>query len=386
MRISILGSTGSIGQSALRLLRDAPEHIEIATLVGGHNIAQLIEDARHWRPDHVVSAFEEHHAALSDALRPLGIGVASGPDAIAEAAQMPVDVVLSAIVGAAGVSGTYAALAAGNAVALANKESMVCAGALMKETARHNDTAIYPVDSEHAALDQLLRDEPRERLRKVIITASGGAFLDWPQEKLAQVSVAEASSHPNWNMGQRITIDSASLFNKALEVIEAKELFDLHPDQIEVLIHPQSIIHAMACFCDGAMMAHMGVPDMRHAISYGISKRKRMILPLDFVDFAQLQQLTFFAPDESRYPSLRLAKEVIAAQGAWGAVFNGAKEAALDHFIAGHISFLDMFAVVSDVMDKMGAESGISHVCTSIDEVLAWDHLARQSAGTVVRH
>ena len=253
------------------------------------------------------------------------------------------------------------------------------------ETATRHGARILPVDSEHSAIFQALTGEDIGAVRRVVITASGGAFRDWPLEALAKASLEEASTHPNWNMGQRITIDSASMFNKALEVIEAREFFGLDPAQIEVLVHPESLVHALVGFCDGALMAHVGPHDMRHAIGYALNWPERRPLPVDALDLAAIGQLNFRAPDPARYPALGLAREVMAMRGLSGAVFNAAKERALDHFIAGRIGFLDMSDVVQEVLARLSAENGLIDAGITLDSVTRLDHLSRRCADAVVQ-
>ena len=381
-RVSIFGATGSIGQSTIDLIRRAPDRFEVVALTGGGNIAQLARDAVDLKAQLAVTAFDNRLDDLRAALAGTGIEAASGQGALIEAASRPADWIMSAIVGAAGLAPGMEALKQGTTLALANKESLVTAGPLlMAEAARHGAT-ILPVDSEHSALFQCLIGEERAAVERVVITASGGAFRDWPLEKLSEATVAQASAHPNWDMGQRITIDSASMFNKALEVIEAKEFFGFLPDQIEVLVHPQSIIHAMVGFADGGLMAHLGVPDMRHAIGYALNWPERGAVPVERLDLAKLGTLTFEAPDEIRFPALRLAREVMAAGGHTGAVFNAAKERALDHFIAGQIGFTQMSEIVEAVLAEMGAGEGM-HAPMTLDTVLQTDQMARDVADRI---
>ncbi len=237
------------------------------------------------------------------------------------------------------------------------------------------------MDSEHSAIFQALAGEPLDRVERIILTASGGALRDWPVEALARATVAEALAHPNWAMGQRITIDSASMFNKALEVIETREFFGIDPDRIEVIIHPESIIHSMVGFRDGAIMAHMGAPDMRHSIGYALYWPERRELPVARLDLAQLATLSFRAPDLTRYPALRLCREVMRLRGLAGAAFNAAKEVALDHFLVGGIGFMDMAGIVEDTLDRLSAAPGLEKAAITLEDVLAMDHLARVRAG-----
>ena len=382
-RVSIFGATGSIGCNTVDLIRHAPESYQVVALTGGRNVATLAEQARTLRAEVAVTAFEECHDALRAALAGTGIETAAGPEAVIEAATRPADWVMSAIVGAAGLPPGLKALEQGTTLALANKESLVTAGPLLLETARRHGARILPVDSEHSAVFQALVGEDMAAVERVIITASGGAFRDWPIEKLAEATVAEASSHPNWAMGQRITIDSASLFNKALELIETREYFGVEPDQIEAVIHPESLVHAMVGFKDGGLMAHVGPPDMRHAIGYALNWPERRDLPVERLDFARIGSLTFRAPDATRYPALGLAHEVMRQRGLAGAVFNGAKEAALDAFIAGHIGFPDMAAVVADVIEIMSGE-GLGKAAVTLDSVRQADQMARTRSEDII--
>jgi 1-deoxy-D-xylulose-5-phosphate reductoisomerase len=383
-RISVFGATGSIGQSALDLIARAPERYDVVALTGGRNITQLAKDARVLNADVAVTCYPECYQELKDLLAGTDVEVAAGPDAITEAAARPVDWALSAIVGAAGLVPGLEALAHGTTLALANKESLVTAGPLLLGRAKAHGATVLPVDSEHSAVFQALVGEHMSAVERVIITASGGAFRDWPIEKLATATLAEASSHPNWAMGQRITIDSASMFNKAMELIETKEFFNVPPEMIEVLVHRESLIHAMVGFHDGALMAHVGPPDMRHAIGYALHWPERENLPVERLDLAKIGSLTFEAPDEARYPALRIAKEVMAAGGLSGAVFNAAKERALDGFIAGEIGFLDMSTVVAVTLDKMSSEHGLQSQPLTLDNVLETDRLARIYAGEAI--
>ena len=269
-RVSILGATGSIGQSTIDLIARAPQEYEVVALTGGRNIARLAADARALRAEVAVTAEEALLPDLRAALVGSGVEAAAGRAALLEAAARPADWVMSAIVGAAGLAPGLRALEQGATLALANKESLVTAGPLVMGTAARHGARLLPVDSEHSAIFQALAGEDAASATRVIITASGGAFRDWPLERLAAATVAEASSHPNWDMGQRITIDSASMFNKALEMIEAREFFGFEPARIEVLIHPQSLVHALVGFADGGLIAHVGPPDMRHAIGYAL--------------------------------------------------------------------------------------------------------------------
>ncbi|MEM9576773.1 MAG: 1-deoxy-D-xylulose-5-phosphate reductoisomerase [Pseudomonadota bacterium] len=383
-RVSIFGATGSIGQNTIDLIARAPHEYDVVALSGAGNIAQLAADARRLGAEIAITAHDHLLEDLKSALEGSGVEAAAGDAALVEAASRPADWVMSAIVGAAGLAPGLKALEQGSTLALANKESLVCAGALMLQTARQHGARLLPVDSEHSAVFQALVGEDISAVERIIITASGGAFRDWPLEDLKKATLDQASSHPNWDMGQRITIDSASMFNKALELIETKEYFGVKPGQIEALVHPESLIHAMVGFKDGALMAHVGPPDMRHAIGYALHWPDRRALPVDRLDLAQIGQLTFREPDESRWPALRLAREVMQAGGLSGAVFNAAKETALDGFIAGQIVFPDMAVVVEEVLTKLSGQPGHIDATMTLDNVARIDHLARQEAQSVI--
>ncbi len=384
-RVSVFGVTGSVGESTFDLLmrQGGPAAFRTVALTGGRNTARLAEMARALRAELAVTAHDDALPDLRDRLAGSGIEVAAGARAIAEAAARPADWVMSAIVGAAGLVPGLVALQQGATLALANKESLVTAGELLMATARAHGARILPVDSEHSAIFQALAGEDMAAVDRIILTASGGALRDWPMERLAHATVEEALAHPNWSMGRRITIDSASMFNKALEVIETREFFGIAPEQIEVILHPESIIHSMVGFRDGAVMAHLGAPDMRHPIGYALNWPERLPLPVARLDLARLGRLTFRAPDLARYPALRLAGEVMAARGLSGAVFNAAKEVALDWFLDNRLGFLDMAAVVEETMARLSAETCLGKVAAGLEDVLSADHLARQRAAEV---
>ncbi len=386
-RISIFGATGSIGENTIDLVRrqGGPEAFCTVALTGGRNVTRLAELARELDADIAVTAYPECLDALREALAGSRTEAAAGPEALAEAADRPVDWTMSAIVGAAGLVPGLRSLRHGGTLALANKESLVCAGALMMAEAARHGARILPVDSEHSAIFQALQGEDRARAERVIITASGGPFRDWTAAQLAAATPEQAAAHPNWDMGQRISIDSASLFNKALEMIEAREFFGFAPEQIEVLVHPQSIVHALVGFADGGLMAHLGPADMRHAIGYALSWPDRAALPVERLDLARIGQLEFRAPDEMRFPAVRLAREVMAQGGLAGAAFNAAKEAALDAFLAGEIRFPDMAGCVEAVLGQLDAAGNLTSATIDLDKVQAVDHLARLKTAEAAR-
>ncbi len=381
--LSVFGATGSVGESTFDLIMRAggAKTFRTVALTGGRNVARLAQMARDLRAELAVTAYDDCLPALREALAGSGVQVAAGAGAIAEAADRPADWVMSAIVGAAGLVPGLRALSHGATLALANKESLVTAGPLLMATAARYGARILPVDSEHSAIFQALAGEDIGAVERIILTASGGALRDWPIERLAKATVKDALAHPNWSMGARITIDSASMFNKALEVIETREFFDVSPEQIEVIIHPESIIHSMVGFHDGAVMAHLGAPDMRHPIGYALNWPARSPLPVARLDLAALGQLTFRAPDLARFPALRLAREVMQARGLAGAGFNAAKEIALDRFIAGGIGFMDMAGLVETTLAQLAAGAGFAKSDPSLEDVLQMDHLARVRAG-----
>lgn len=383
-RVSVLGATGSIGQNTLDLIGRDPEGFRVVALTGGRNVMKLAADARRLSAEIAVTAHEDSLESLRDALAGSGIEAAAGAGAIAEAASRPVDWAMSAIVGAAGLVPGLRVLEQGATLALANKESLVTAGPLVLDTARRHGATLLPVDSEHSAVFQALRGESLASVERIVITASGGPFRDWSLERMESVTVAEASRHPNWRMGQRITIDSASLFNKALELIETHEFFGIAPERIEVLVHPESLVHALVGYIDGALIAHVGPRDMRHAIGYALNWPQRRPLPVQRLDLAAIGRLTFEAADEVRFPALRLARAVMAEGGLAGAAFNAAKEVALDGFLAGRVLFTGMAEVVERTLDRLTAAGSLGNVAITLDNVSRADAEARDLARRLI--
>jgi len=383
-RVTIFGATGSIGQNTIDLIARDPDGYKVVALTGGANVDRLAADARRLRADLAVTAFDDRLEDLRAALAGSGVEAAAGPAALIEAAARPADWIMSGIVGAAGLAPGFAALRQGTVLALANKESLVTAGPLLMAEARRHGAQILPVDSEHSAVFQALAGEDPATIERIVITASGGAFRDWPLEDLAAATPEQAATHPNWAMGQRITIDSASMFNKSLELIETKEYYGIEPERIEAVVHPESIIHALVGFNDGALMAHLGAPDMRHAIGYALNYPGRRHLPVDRLDLAALGSLTFRPLDEDRWPAVRIAREVMRIGGMAGTVFNAAKETALDGFIEGRIGFNDMAAVVETVLDRISSEGSLSSAPINLDTVQEMDHVARRHARDVI--
>jgi 1-deoxy-D-xylulose-5-phosphate reductoisomerase len=382
-RVSIFGSTGSVGQNTVSLIEEAggPEAFEVVAVSGAGNVALLAEQARRLGARIAVTADETRLDALRDALAGSGVEAAAGQAALVDAAAEPVDWGMSAIVGVAGLAPGLRLAEHGGILALANKESLVCASDLLRRTCGACGTRLLPVDSEHSAIFQALRGETAEDVERIILTASGGPFRDWPTEKMAFATPEQAKAHPNWDMGVRISIDSATMFNKALEVIEARALFDVAPEVIEVVVHPQSIVHSMVGFRDGSIMAHLGPSDMRGPIGFALNWPERRTLPLDRLDFAALGRLDFLPSDPERFPALRLAREVLDMGGLSGAVFNAAKEAALDAFLLRAIGFLDMAVLVEHVLETAGPAVAAEGPGYDLDAVTEADAEARRLAG-----
>ncbi|MGO4437962.1 1-deoxy-D-xylulose-5-phosphate reductoisomerase [Rhizobium sp. RAF56] len=381
-RLTIFGATGSIGQNTLDVLnqlggRDA---FEVVAITGNSNVGLLAEQAKACGAELAVTASDDQYFALRDALAGSGIEAAAGREALIEAGARQSDWVMAAIVGTAGLEPTLAAARRGADIALANKECLVSAGELFVKAVAAGGGRLIPVDSEHSAIFQSLEDGQHHAVERIILTASGGPFRTWTREQMAGVTAEIARAHPNWSMGLKISIGSASMFNKALEMIEAKHLFDLHPSQIEVVIHPQSVIHSMVGYTDGSVLAQLGSPDMRTAIGYALTYPNRPTLNVERLDFAKLARLDFEAPDEVRFPALRLARTALERGGLQGAVMNAGEEIAFHAFCAGRIGFLEMADIAEQVMEDMtgfGSAGGM-------DEVFAADTEARRRAGEII--
>lgn len=351
--VTILGSTGSIGTQALEVLSNYPDRFSVEVLTANNNFRLLAEQARRFLPDSVVIGNKEHYSELKKTLNDLSVKVYAGSDAIEQVAEAGnSNLVLAAMVGYSGLKPALRAVQAGKIVALANKETLVAAGHLMRKSARESGSFIIPVDSEHSAIFQCLVGEGDNRVEKITLTASGGPFRDLTSEQLMEVTPAQALRHPNWDMGSKVTIDSASLMNKGLEVIEAHWLFDLPPEKIEVIIHPQSVIHSMVHFSDGSVKAQMGVPDMRVPILYALSYPDRLETDLPRLDFSTCTSLTFFQPDTLRFRNLALAYRALEAGGNIPCALNSANEIAVTSFLCGEIGFVQMPDVVEYALDK----------------------------------
>jgi len=352
-RIAILGSTGSIGTQALEVVREQPARFEVELLVAGRNAGLLISQAQEFRPNAVVIGDESRHAEVRDALFPLGVKVYAGAEAVVQAMHMDsIDMVLTAMVGFAGLRPTLAAIEAGKPIALANKETLVVAGDLVTRLAKAKGVNIYPVDSEHSAIFQCLAGEWDNPIEKIILTASGGPFRGWPKAELATVTKAQALKHPNWAMGAKITIDSASLMNKGLEAIEAKWLFGLRPEQVEIVVHAQSIIHSLVQFRDGSIKAQLGLPDMKLPIQYALAFPQRLPTAWPRFNFNTCSSFTFEQPDLEAFPNLRLALEAMKRGGNAPCVLNAANEEAVEAFLQERIGFLEMSDLIADRLAK----------------------------------
>ena len=352
-KIAILGSTGSIGTQALEVIEEHPDMFEAYALTAHHQVDLLIRQARRFMPEVVVIANEQHYLELKEALADLPVKVWAGADAIAQIIRMePIDMVLTALVGYAGLRPTIAALEAGKAIALANKETLVVAGELITTLAKENNAPILPVDSEHSAIFQCLSGTWNNSVEKIWLTASGGPFRTKTPDELATVTKEQALRHPNWNMGAKVTIDSASMMNKGFEMIEARWLFDLLPEQIEIVVHPQSIVHSMVQFEDGAVLAQLGLPDMKLPIAYALSYPKRLKTAAPRLDFRQYASLTFEEPDMERFRNLAYAFEAIRKGGNMPCILNAANEIAVSAFLEDRAGFLQMSDVIARTMEK----------------------------------
>jgi len=373
--IAILGSTGSVGCNTIDVVERYPNDYRVDALTAHSNVDRLIEQALRLKPCFAAIGIETLYGKLKDGLAGSGIVAAAGRAAVIEAASRPSDWVMSAIVGAAGLEPTLAAVRRGAMVGLANKETLVCAGSLMmKELGKHG-AVMLPVDSEHSAIFQVFEFEKRDAIEKIILTASGGPFRTKSIAEMTAATPAQAVAHPNWSMGAKISVDSATMMNKGLELIEAHHLFQMPEPQIEILVHPQSVIHSMVAYQDGSVLAQLGTPDMRTPIAYALGWPKRIAAPSARLDFAKVATLTFEAPDPIRFPALRLAREALKAGGRAPTVLNAANEIAVAAFLSGKIGFMDIPALVETVLEAMPqAELG------SIEDVITTDAEARRVA------
>ena len=374
-RLSLFGATGSVGQSTLDLVRRDGESWRVTVLTANRDVAELAKLAREFRPDVAVIADETRYPALRAALAGTGIEAAAGADALVEAARCPADLVMAAIVGTAGLAPTMAALEAGTDVALANKEALVSAGALMTAAARASGATILPVDSEHNAIFQCLAGGRIEQVRRIILTASGGPFRTMTAEAMAHVTPAQAVAHPNWSMGAKISVDSATMMNKGLELIEAHHLFPVGLDRIEILVHPQSVIHSLVEYVDCSTLAQLGSPDMRIPIASALAWPQRMVTPCAPLDLPAIARLDFEAPDEARFPATALCRAAIAEGGARPAQLNAANETAVAAFLDGRIAFPAIVDTVKRVLD-----ADAPAVPASLQDIFSVDAASRTTA------
>ncbi len=379
-RIALLGSTGSIGSQALDVISRYPEEFIVDTLIAGNNVDLLARQAREFKPGSVVIGNIDHFRQLKEDLRGTDIKIFAGAEAMEEVvASTTVDVVIASIVGYSGLRPTIAAIRAGKKIALANKETLVVAGEIISRLSSESGSQIIPVDSEHSAIFQCLAGESGNTIEKITLTASGGPFIDWSEEMLKNVKPGDALRHPNWDMGNKVTIDSASMMNKGLEVIEAKWLFKLTCNQISVIIHPQSVIHSFVHFTDGSVKAQLGVPDMRVPILYALTSPYRFKSDLPRLELKDYRNLTFIEPDMKKFRNLSLAYEALRKGGNMPCILNAANEVAVNAFLSGKIGFLQMPDVVEHTM-----ESGIYSDNFELDTLEHTDCIARESALTYI--
>ena len=375
-KVNIFGTTGSIGQSTLRVLRGYRDAYDFIVFSAHDNVDQLIRDCLEFKPKYANIGNEKHFLKLKNALSNTGIILSHGREALLDLACIKVDWSMSAIIGFAGVEVSLRCAEHSKTLALANKEALVCAGKLLLSICKHNNTKLIPVDSEHSAIFQCLEGECRKSLKSITLTASGGPFRNWSLQRMQSATLEEALNHPNWSMGARITIDSASMFNKSLELIEAMHIFELKFSDIEVIIHPQSIIHSMVNFQDGTTLAQMSLPDMRGAIGYSLNYPKRLNIDLENIDFKKIGALEFYEPDKEKFRSLKVVEEV-GKNLDLGVVFNAAKEIALDRFISGEIAFLDMVDLVEKTLAESSLVNKIVKSPQDVSDILEIDKLTR---------
>jgi 1-deoxy-D-xylulose-5-phosphate reductoisomerase len=378
-RLVILGATGSIGRSVEAIVADAPERFLVEAVVGGRDAVALARVARRLKARFAAIAEPSALSDLREALAGADIRAGAGPSALIEAALTPCDLVVGAIAGAAGVPPTFAAVEAGRTVALANKECLVCAGGPFMRAARAAGVVVLPMDSEHNAIFQALAGQPIERIETMILTASGGPFRTWSAEAIAAATPQQALAHPNWSMGPKVTIDSASLMNKGLELIEAHHIFGVPVDRLEVLVHPQSIVHGLVSFCDGSVTAGLAAPDMRVPIGHCLAYPDRKTTGARRLDLAEIGALTFERPDYARFPALKVARDALAAGGALPTVLNAGNEVAVEAFLGGVIPFFEIATLVERVCDRAVAE-GLAREPDTVEDALAVDHVSREWA------
>lgn len=383
--VSLLGATGSVGASTLDLIGRNADAFKVVALTAKTNVAELACNARRFGAQTAVIAEESLYGELKSALAGTDVRPAAGAAALVEAAMEPADCIVAAISGAAGLAASLAAVRQGRRLALANKECLVAAGDLFMNEVRRSGTELLPVDSEHSAVFQALAGESQSGIERIVLTASGGPFRTWPVEALAEATPEQALRHPNWSMGDKITIDSATLMNKGLELIEAYHLFPVEPDQLDAIVHPQSIVHCLVEYRDGSVLAHMAEPDMRTPIAYALSWPRRMSTPTPRLDLVKLASLTFEAPDLKRFPAFALAKSALREGGLAPTVLNAANEVAVEAFLDRRIGFMDIARIVEKTLHRsIHCLSG--RPASDLDEVLAIDAEARELARDVMGH
>jgi 1-deoxy-D-xylulose-5-phosphate reductoisomerase len=384
-KVVVLGSTGSIGLSTLSLFEESGAPVEILALTAGGNVDRLVEQALRWRPQVAVIQDETKLEALRNGLAGTSVRAAAGSAAIVEAAAMGADWVMSAIVGAAGLAPTVAAARTGAVIALANKESLVCAGPTLLAIAKAAGGSVIPVDSEHSAIFQVLQPDCAHRVARLILTASGGPFRTWDKAAMAAATPEQAVAHPNWSMGAKISVDSATMMNKGLEMIEASYLFGTPEDRVDVVIHPQSVIHSLVEYADGSTLAQLGPPDMRSPIACAFSWPDRLPWPAPRLDLAAYGQLTFESPDLDRFPSIAIAREALRLGGGAPTAMNAANEVAVAAFLDREIGFLDIAAAVAGTLERMNSLDGLSIAeGDAVDNAMMIDASARRIAAEVV--
>jgi 1-deoxy-D-xylulose-5-phosphate reductoisomerase len=378
-KVTVLGATGSIGESTLDLIGRTPGRFEVVALTAGSDAEKLAELAIRHKAKHASIADGSRYARLKELLAGTGIEASAGEDAVCQTAQISADWIMAAIVGAAGLRPTFAAATQGSCVALANKECLVSAGEVFLSAIKDAGATLLPVDSEHSAAFQAIDPSPAHCIETITLTASGGPFREWSVEQLKEARPEQALIHPNWSMGRKITIDSATLMNKGLEIIEAFHLFPVRADQLKILVHPQSIIHCLIQYCDGSVLSQLGMPDMRAPIAYSLAWPERMPAPVKRLDLAAIGKLTFEEPDEKRFPAIRIARDAMETGGTAPTVLNAANEIAVERFLAGQIGFMTIPKVVEATIEASISEIGIARAST-LDEVLETDAAARRLA------
>jgi 1-deoxy-D-xylulose-5-phosphate reductoisomerase len=378
--VTILGSTGSVGCNTVDLVEREPDKFRVEALVANRNVEKLAAQARSLKAKLAVVSDESAYQDLKEALAGTGIEAAAGQQAVVEAAARPADWVMASIVGAAGLQPTLAAIKRGATIGLANKETLVCAGSLVMKAVADFGATLVPVDSEHSAIFQVFDFEQKDQIDKIILTASGGPFRTKTAEQMRMMTPEQAVAHPNWSMGAKISVDSATMMNKGLELIEAYHLFGLPESRIDILVHPQSVIHSLVAYHDGSVLAQLGTPDMRTPIAYALAYPARMTTPGKRLNLAEIAQLTFEAPDPVRFPALRITREALKAGGGAPTILNAANEVAVQSFLSRTIAFLDIARVVEETVSALN-DTAIG----TLDDILALDAQARRMAGELVR-